>query len=197
MLRVVTSTCCGLLLSSLLFGCKSSPEPAAPTVAATPSAASSAPTPSATATAKEPEFKGTLGIVEVKRNDFPTVLTSVRTAKHEGYDRIVLEFKDRVPGYHLEYVDKPVRDCGEGQVIPLAGDSWLEIRMYPVDGHTQEGQPTIQERQRKLDLPVMLEGKQTCDFEAVVTWVLGLARPNPYRIVELKDPPRLVVDVKH
>jgi hypothetical protein len=145
----------------------------------------------------EAQFKGTLGIVEVKRNDYPTVLTSVRTAKHEGYDRIVMEFKDRVPGYHLEYIDKPVRDCGEGSAIPLAGDGWLEIRMYPVDGHTQEGQPTILERKRKLDLPVMLEGKQVCDFEAVVTWVIGVARPNPYRILELKDPPRLVVDVKH
>jgi hypothetical protein len=144
----------------------------------------------------EAQFKGTLGIVEVKRNDYPTVLTSVRTAKHEGYDRIVMEFKDRVPGYRVEYIDKPVRDCGEGKEIPLAGDSWLEIRMYPVDAHTQEGQPTIVERQRKLDLPVMLEGKQTCDFEAVVTWVLGTAKPNPYRILELKDPPRLVVDVK-
>lgn len=154
--------------------------------------------PSAAPSAKpEPEFKGTLGIVEVKRNDYPTVLTSVRTAKHEGYDRIVMEFKDRVPGYHLEYIDKPVRDCGEGKEIPLAGDSWLEIRMYPVDAHTQEGQPTILERQRKPNLPNLFAAKQTCDFEAVVTWVLGIGHPNPYRIMELKDPPRLVVDVKH
>jgi hypothetical protein len=193
MLRAVASTCC-----LLLFGCKSSPEAAAPSTAATtPGAVSAEPTSSAPAAAKEPDFKGTLGIVEVKRNDFPTLLTGVRTAKHEGYDRIVMEFKDRVPGYRVEYIDKPVRDCGEGKEIPLAGDSWLEIRMYPVDGHTQEGQPTIVERQRKLDLPLMLESKQTCDFEAVVTWVLGVTRPNPYRILELKDPPRLVVDVKH
>jgi hypothetical protein len=195
MLRAVTSTCCLLLL----LGCKSSPEPAAPASPATSASAapSAAPAPNPEPKVQaETQFKGTLGIVEVKRNDYPTVLTSVRTAKHEGYDRIVMEFKDRVPGYRVEYIDKPVRDCGEGKEIPLAGDSWLEIRMYPVDAHTQEGQPTIVERQRKLDLPVMLEGKQTCDFEAVVTWVLGMAKPNPYRILELKDPPRLVVDVK-
>ena len=187
------------LLPLLLFACKDRAESAAPKhPVQTPSASAAEVSSAAPAlTVPKQDFKGTLGIVDVKRNDYPTVLTEVRTAKHDGFDRIVLEFKDRVPGYHLEHIDKPVRDCGEGSVVPLAGDSWLEIRMFPVDAHTPEGKPSILERKRKLDLPVMLEGKQTCDFEAVVTWVLGLSQPNPYRVMELKDPPRLVVDVKH
>jgi len=187
------------LLPLLLLACKDRAESAVPKHPAQTLSASAAEVPSAAPapTVLKQDFKGTIGIVEVKRNDYPTVITDLRTAKHDGFDRIVLEFKDRVPGYHLEYIDKPVRDCGEGSVVPLLGDSWLEIRMFPVDAHTQEGKPTILERKRKLDLPVMLEGKQTCDFEAVVTWVLGLSRPNPYRVMELKDPPRLVVDVKH
>ncbi|MBA2378972.1 MAG: hypothetical protein H0V76_05295, partial [Blastocatellia bacterium] len=39
--------------------------------------------------------------------------------------------------------------------------------------------------------------KITCDFEAEVTWVAGVASPNRYRVLELKAPTRLVVDIKH
>jgi len=48
-----------------------------------------------------------------------------------------------------------------------------------------------------LNLPVLSELELTCDFEAVVTWVLGVESPNRYRIRELNGPPRLVIDIKH
>jgi len=37
----------------------------------------------------------------------------------------------------------------------------------------------------------------TCDFEAEVEWVAGVASPNRYRVLELRNPTRLVVDIKH
>jgi hypothetical protein len=37
----------------------------------------------------------------------------------------------------------------------------------------------------------------TCDFEGKVVFVLGLVSKKPYRVVELQNPTRLVVDVKH
>jgi hypothetical protein len=43
----------------------------------------------------------------------------------------------------------------------------------------------------------LYELELTCDFEAVVTWVLGLESPNRYQVRELSNPPRLVVDVRH
>lgn len=124
-------------------------------------------------------------------------LVGVRTGNHEGFDRIVFEFDERVPGYHTEYIDRPVRKCGSGQVTPVAGDGWLEVRMYPVNAHTEAGRPTIAERERMPNLPVLLELELTCDFEAVVTWVLGVESPNRYRVRKLGSPPRLVVDVRH
>lgn len=139
----------------------------------------------------------TAGIVEVERAGEPAVLDAVRAAKNAGFDRVVFEFRDQVPGYHLEYIDKPVRDCGSGDVRPIAGDGWLQVRLSPAYAHTEGGQATVAERELRPELSIVREIERTCDFEAVVTWVIGTASPNRYRVFELSAPPRLVVDIDH
>lgn len=125
------------------------------------------------------------------------LLTDVRYARHDGFDRVVFEFAgDSLPGYHLEYIDEPVRHCGSGEATPVAGDAWLEVRFSPANAHTPSGAPTIAFREKKLDLGVLRELERVCDFEAHVTWVLGATRPNAYRVLTLRAPARLVVDVK-
>lgn len=146
--------------------------------------------------AHAPEW--TAGIIDRPQPDAPAAtLVAVRIGTHEGFDRIVFEFAERVPGYHTEYIDRPVRKCGSGNVTQVAGDGWLEVRMSPVNAHTEEGRPTVAERERMPNLPVLSELELTCDFEAVVTWVFGVESPNRYQVRELSSPPRLVVDVRH
>ena len=144
------------------------------------------------------EFEGTAGTVEKKnRVSGPALLRDVRTASHEKFDRVVFEFAgDALPGYHVEYVDRPVRQCGSGNVVPIAGDAWLVVRLDPAQAHTEGGQPAIKDRERSVGLPLLRELKLICDFEADVSWVLGLSRPNRYRVLELSNPPRIVIDVK-
>jgi hypothetical protein len=144
-----------------------------------------------------PAFAGTAGILEVLRQGAPGLLTAVRAAGHEGYDRVVFEFQGRVPGYHVEYVDRPVRDCGAGEPRPIAGDAWLEIRFSPANAHDEQGRPTIPAREFHPNLANVLEVERTCDFEAVVTWVLGTRSPKRFRVLELRDPPRLALDVEN
>jgi hypothetical protein len=141
----------------------------------------------------------TAGIVSV---DHPVtgaaLLTDVRVGDNEGFDRMVLEFHgDEMPSYHIEYIDRPVRECGSGATVQLAGDAWLAVRLEPANAHTEEGQPTITDRVMSPALPVLLELRITCDFEAQVEWVLGVASPNRFRVMELADPTRLIVDVRH
>jgi hypothetical protein len=123
-------------------------------------------------------------------------LVSLRSARHEGYERVVWEFSGPAPGIHAEYVDRPVRQCGSGATVPLPGDAWLEVRLEPARAHTEEGRPTIAERRRTTALPIVLEMVQTCDFEAVVTWVLAVSSPEPLRVTRLENPPRVVVDIR-
>ena len=140
----------------------------------------------------------TAGLVDVKRSGFaPVTLREVRTARNEGFDRLVLQFDGgQLPGYHVEYVDKPVIKCGSGDPTEVAGQGWLQIRVQPAQAH-EGAQVTVAERERKPGLPLVQELELTCDFEGEVTWVLGVKSPNKYRVMELKGPTRLVVDVQH
>ena len=146
-----------------------------------------------------PNFEGTIAVTEKKRSERPpATLKTVRTATHEGFDRIVFEFAESgLPGYRIEYTDKPVQKCGSGEAVSVRGDARMLIQIQPANAHTEEGGVTsYPERERTLSLPVMRELKLTCDFEADVQWVLGLASQKRYRVVELLNPARLVVDIK-
>jgi hypothetical protein len=150
--------------------------------------------------AESPDFAGTAGTTDKKYEiKGAAVLKEVRAAAHEGFDRVVFEFEGAVqmPSYHIEYIDKPVRACGSGNVVPLKGDGWLDIRFSPAVAHTEDGAPTVKNREQTPNLKIIREMKTTCDFEAEVEWVLGVSSPNKYRVLELKNPTRLAVDIKH
>lgn len=140
----------------------------------------------------------TAGKVESRRPvQEATILRAVRTGRHRGFDRVVFEFRAKVPGYEVEYVDKPVRDCGSGDVVPVRGHGWLMVRMIPAHAHTEDGRATVKFRRKPLRLAVLRELVSTCDFEAHVEWVLGVSSPNRFRVFELSNPSRLVVDIRH
>lgn len=145
-----------------------------------------------------PTFTGTLGTAEVQKGlERPVTLQSVSTTSCEGFDRVVFEFNTpATPGYHVSYIDKPIRQCGSGNTVPVAGDAWLEVRMKPAQAHTDAGQSTIAQTNRTVNLPNLRQLVQTCDFEGNVTWVLGVGNPKRFRVLELTNPSRIVVDVK-
>jgi hypothetical protein len=127
----------------------------------------------------------------------PVTLRDVRVGVNQGFDRVVLEFLgSSVPGYRVEYVDRPVHHCGSGDPVPVTGDAWLAVTLRGTQAHTDQGQPTVQGRERRLQMPIVKELEFTCDFEGVVEIVLGVSRPNRYRITELQNPTRLIIDVQ-
>jgi hypothetical protein len=82
----------------------------------------------------------TAGATQVRRGSGAT-LRAVRTARNAGWDRVVFEFDGAdVPGYHVEYVDRPVRKCGSGDETQVAGQGWLEVRITPARAHDEAGQ---------------------------------------------------------
>ncbi|QSQ20815.1 hypothetical protein JY651_37155 [Pyxidicoccus parkwayensis] len=178
-------------------------EEAAPDSGATTGGAPSGATAPAPATGQTPEDvknrEWTAGNVTLKRPPgMPMTLRSVRAGQHPDFDRVVFEFDGaQLPGYRLEYVDKPIIKCGSGDETAVAGQAWLQVTLTPARGHDDKGQATVAEREMKPNLPVIAELERTCDFEGEVTWVLGNKHPNKYRVMELKDPTRLVVDVQH
>ena len=175
--------------------------PPAPALEATPPAREATPVaPSATEEAARiaaAAARRAAGIVQVKRQGETATQQALRVAKNDGFDRVVFEFQERVPGYRLQYVDKPVRGCAAGDLRHIAGDSWLEVRFSPASAHTESGEPSLRERELRPALSSIREIERTCDFEGVVTWVVGTPSPRRYRAYELSAPPRLVVQIDH
>lgn len=178
----------------------STPPAAAPTESGTPApAVDTAAVPPTPAPAAAPMPEWTAGRTGVRRRSAGVAtVREVRAAPNQGFDRFVVVFgADPVPGYRVEYVDKPVRQCGSGDATQVAGDGWLAITLHNARAHTDQGRATVQQRERALSLPVLREWEFTCDFEAEVQIVLGVASPNRYRVLELANPSRLVIDIQH
>ncbi len=124
-------------------------------------------------------------------------LSTVRTAKHSDFERIVFEFNGtELPNYKVEYRDTPPAACGFGNTVSVPGDMWLEIRFEPAAAHDQNGQANVSKPSLAPTLINLRAVEQICDFESVLTWVAGVTHPNRYRVMELQLPTRLVVDVR-
>ena len=123
------------------------------------------------------------------------LLRSVTAAPGRGYDRVVFELAgDSVPGYRVEYAAGPVRSCGSGDVVSVAGSERLVVHLEPARAHDDQGNPVPPQRDLVPGLPAVREVKLVCDFEGQVEWVLGLPAKQPYRVTELAG--RLLLDVK-
>jgi hypothetical protein len=127
-------------------------------------------------------------------------LIDVRLAGHDGFDRLVLEFADRVPGYTVGYRPPPAQADGSGEEIPLPGASaMVKVSLNPAtgvgwigDARTYFGPSTV-----AANTAEVTEVKAAGDFEAVLSWVVGLRANVPFRVLALEGPPRLVIDFQH
>jgi len=171
-----------------------------PVVAAAPapSLPTSEPVVSKTSAATPASTVGASRGAATHRSGTVPILRAVRVGKQPGVDRLVFEFNTAgLPEWDVEYVDRPVRDCGSGDAVPVAGDAYLQIRFTGAQAHTEKGESTSGPRRRPLAQPIARELVRTCDFEGEVTWVVGVARPNPYTPRTMVEPSRLVIDIAH
>lgn len=140
--------------------------------------------------AADPDTLWTAGIVERDADDGVAlaVITATRTARHEGFSRFTIELTGTsLPGYHIEYIDRPLRECGSGRQIQPVGDAWLEIRLDGAAAHTESGQPTLPGRQMEAEAPPIYRIYRTCDFEGVVTSSPTAVRADPTMCRVLPD----------
>lgn len=128
------------------------------------------------------------------------LITEVQTELQSqvDFERVTIEFESDSgrPGIRAGYAEPPIRECGSGKAIRPAGERWLEVRLYPVQAHTQSGEPTLPGREIPVEGEVLRRIYRTCDFEGVVTFVLALSEDRPFRIVTGANPPRIAVDVR-
>ena len=194
--------------SLLLLGAcaPGAPTDAPQSAAASPSGSSPTASPTASAT-PEPGLDATKPInadnwmssvegLPPVRSDDPTkalALTGIRSATHEGFTRVVLEFSgEGTPGvWRGAWTDEAVEQ-GRGLPIQVEGEAVLDLVIdgtpmtatenpYPGGMHTRAG-----------DLDVVSDGT----FEDNTHVVIGATAARQFQSGFLSDPVRMVIDVR-
>jgi hypothetical protein len=196
---------CLLAGAALLAGCGGDDEPAGSTDATRPPPAETTATVPATTAVPEGvdplEGASDQPAVGASENTDTALLTAVRAARHEGYDRVVFEFADDVPGYDVRYADGPVQADGSGDEVPVDGAHVVVVRMEnALDADLSEPDaPMTYTGPARLSpsTPEVSELVRVGGFEGVLTWAVGLADRVDFRVTTLTGPPRLVIDFRN
>jgi len=123
-------------------------------------------------------------------------LTQIRAAHHLGYDRLVFQFSGGVPAQHsARYVSQVIADPS-GLPAHVVGSAVLRVAFFPVTAHDARGLSTYGAAQRTYALPGIIQVVNAGDFEAVVSFGVGMARAEPFRMFTLTGPSRVVIDVR-
>ncbi|MFC5826620.1 AMIN-like domain-containing (lipo)protein [Nonomuraea insulae] len=167
----------------------------------TPAATESGPgpgTPSASGSGPGPDAPTSTAEVDVDRGGMePAVVTAVRYAAHETYDRLVVDLRGDIPGYNVKWVDEFVQD-GSGKPLGVRGGAYLQLTLFPANAHDDEGVSTWGGGPvYPAHLTNLSDVVRTGDFEGRVGIGLVLSRQAAFQLTEHRSPNRLVLDVAH
>jgi len=122
-------------------------------------------------------------------------LVGVRAAHHPGYDRVVFDFTGGLPSTRsVRYVSQLIADPS-GRPIPIAGRAILQVTMSQTNARNSAGRSTAPTKVA-FALPNVMTAVRSGDFEAVTTYGIGLAKKETFTVFTLRNPNRLVIDIK-
>ena len=189
------------MLAVGLAGCGSSDDGGEPAAGPPPATTTTVTTTETTQGIDPLDGAGTNPVEGDASEDETALLERVAIGRHEGYDRVVFQFRNHVPGYRVGYVQPPIKEDGSGNVVRVMGSAFVEVRMEPASGFdltTGEGE-LVYKGPRRIDgaaagTSVVRDVVRTGDFEAVLTWAIGLEEKVDFRVTTTASPARLIVD---
>jgi hypothetical protein len=126
-------------------------------------------------------------------------LTALRVGDHpeDGYVRVVFDLTgEGAPLYVIGYEEGPFQETS-GDTVEVNGAAYVVVRISPARLHDIDtGEPTYT-GDEELDpgADPIVEIQFIDDFEASMTWVIGLTSERPFIVRVFQDPLRVVVDI--
>jgi len=121
-------------------------------------------------------------------------LITLRAGRHAGYDRVVFQLDGPIPYYSVRYVPV-VRLDGSGHPLQLRGTAFLEV-VIRAPTHDEHYRPVLTPTRLRPDFPTLREVNAPGSFEGQTTAGIGVSYRAPFRILELANPTRIVIDLK-
>jgi hypothetical protein len=120
--------------------------------------------------------------------------TSIRLGTHPScrYDRLVIHFTGRVPGYEVRYVSAKAAGPAARR-LARRGDRFLLITLHPAQAHDHRGRQMIKPFARTAPYPLLRGYAVVSDFEGGLIMVAVVHKTRPFRVGILHE--RLYVDV--
>jgi hypothetical protein len=200
-----TSVSIGLIVAALFAtsgcgGSGKSPSAGSATTTSTPSTSETS-----TSGGIDPlEGAGTTPVEGSAAAQGTALLERIAIGRHEGYDRVVFQFKTDLPGYRVSYVEPPLKEDGSGKPVDVAGNAVVMVRMEPASGFdlgTAEGVMVYKGPRRingsSAGTSIVREAVRTGDFEAVLSWAIGLEDKVDFKVRTAMSPARLIVDFRN
>jgi hypothetical protein len=174
---------------------KGSPAAAAPTEAPSTTPSSAAPC----------TFSGATDAAHGAADAPTRLLTDVRVGAHDCFERVTFEFKpqagdaDGPVAWKAAYEQPPITEDGSGRTVKVKGDAFLVVHMAASGADlTREGAPETYTGPTSIEAAGatrILQVRRTGDFEAVLTWVIGLDKQRPFHVTTEGGPARVVIDI--
>lgn len=128
-----------------------------------------------------------------------SALVDVRTGRHPGFERVVFEFANYLPGYFVHYVPPPITADPSDLPVDLLADGVLMVRMSSASGVDLAGEVFRETYTGPAHVgagyPAVHEVVRVGDYEGVLQWAISTWTRPPFRVMTLNNPPRLIIDV--
>lgn len=124
------------------------------------------------------------------------VLTAIHATHHRGYDQLVFQFAGLLPAHRSARYVSRISGGGSRPPVPVVGSARLQVSFSPVSGRSHRGLAIDRPAERTYALPGLIQVVTARDHGSVVSFGVGVARREPFRIFTLAHPSRVVIDVR-
>jgi hypothetical protein len=123
-------------------------------------------------------------------------LVQISAQHHYGHDTLVFQFRGGVPAsYSAKYVRGVTADPS-GLPVNVVGSALLQVRFSSAAGHNAKGVVTYGPAQRTYALPELIQVVKAGDFESVLSFGVGVAKTEPFRMYALHKAGQVVLDIR-
>jgi hypothetical protein len=119
-------------------------------------------------------------------------IQDVTTLEGATFDRVIFHMGEGgIPGYQITWTDSATVDCETKEPVSLVGEKKLHLRLTAVN--------VVPTAIRPLDPRYEnLQGvAPTCVLNGAIEYTFGVREQAQIRVIEMRAPRRLVVDVRH